>query len=160
MSSITENQPSQLPLSPKIVKQMEKEIAKEEKADESRVKHILDELSSVEKSRAKAEKAVQKAEGVVNKAEKKELAAGKAANTAVHKQEIAVSDKNNAVKDAELKKQHELNLQREIDAKKEAADAAIKNQQIHQQARESKLAELRGESILGPPTTDASAPNF
>ncbi|KAF5383541.1 hypothetical protein D9615_003744 [Tricholomella constricta] len=142
MSSTT--QPA--PPSPQVLKKMEKEIAKEGKSEESRVKHILDELSSTEKSHRKAEKAVHSAESTLHKAEKKELSATKAANKATHDHDIAVTKRHSAEQDAQMKKQQELKLQKEIQAKKDAADAAIKAQNLHQQAREGKLAELHGTS--------------
>lgn len=129
------------PSSP-TVKKMEKELEKEKKGEEARVKHILDDLSSTQKAHGKAEKAAYKAESAVEKAEKKEVAATKAANKATHKHDIAVANKHGAEQDAQLKKQQDLRLEKEIEAKKAAADAAINDQHMHNQAREAKLAEL------------------
>ncbi|KAF8074704.1 hypothetical protein FPV67DRAFT_1665452 [Lyophyllum atratum] len=129
------------PASP-TVKKMEKELAKEGKTEEAHVKHILHDLASTEKAQAKAEKAARKAESALNKAGKKELAAAKAANKATHNRDIAVTKKHSAEEDARLKQQRDTKLQKDIQDKKAMADAAVKDQELHNRARDAKLAEV------------------
>ncbi|KAG6807962.1 hypothetical protein H0H93_000776, partial [Arthromyces matolae] len=88
---------AQAPQTPsQVVKKLEKEIAKEEKTEASRVRDLLDDLVKAEKAKAKSQKAVHKAEDALVKAEKSEVKATKVANKAIHEQEIAAANRHNA----------------------------------------------------------------
>ncbi|KAG6886130.1 hypothetical protein C0993_002649 [Termitomyces sp. T159_Od127] len=118
-------------LSPKSVKKVEKDLAKEEKMEASRVKDLLDDLAKTEKAHTKTEKAVHKAENALAKAEKKELKAVKAANKAAHEHDIAVAKLHSTEQDEQLKKRQNVKLAQDIEVKKVKAEAALKDQEIH-----------------------------
>ncbi|KAG6916200.1 hypothetical protein DXG01_008082 [Tephrocybe rancida] len=130
-------------VSPQVVKKLEKGIVKEGKIEDSRVKGLFDDLTKTEKERAKAEKAAHKAEDALAKAEKKEVKAVKAASKATHDHDIAVANRHNAEQKEQLKKQVDAKLLKEIQDKKLKAEAALKDQEMHNKAREAKLAELQ-----------------
>ncbi|KAG5641796.1 hypothetical protein DXG03_004182 [Asterophora parasitica] len=131
MSSVTQQNPAPTHPSPKIIKKMEKEIAKEGKAEESRVKHTLNDLSSAEKAHTKAEKAVTNAENALQRAEKNELDATNAISKATYDHDISVTNLHSAQQDSQVKKKQEAKLHQDVQAKKDAADAAIKAQNVH-----------------------------
>ncbi|KAG6861267.1 hypothetical protein C0995_002075 [Termitomyces sp. Mi166 len=129
--------------SPKVVKKLEKELAKEEKIEASRVKDLLDDLAKTEKAHAKAVKAVHKAGSALAKAEKKEVKAVEAANKATHEHDIAVANRRNAEQDEQLKKRQDAKLVQDIEEKKVKAEVALRDQETHNKTREAKLAELK-----------------
>ncbi|KAG5351886.1 hypothetical protein J132_05511 [Termitomyces sp. J132] len=129
--------------SPKAVQNLEKELAKEAKIEASRVKDLLDDLAKTEKARTKAEKAVHKAESASAKAGKKEVKAVEAANKAAHKHDIAMANLRNAEQDEQLKKRQDAKLLQEMEVKKVKAEAALRDQETHTEARGAKLAELK-----------------
>ncbi|KAF9468792.1 hypothetical protein BDZ94DRAFT_1143210, partial [Collybia nuda] len=116
---------------PQVLKKLEKEIVKEGKTEEDRVKHAMKELSSTEKAQTKTHKAVHKAEATLERAHKKELEATKAVNKATHSHDIAVTNLHGAEQDIELRKREDVKLQRDLDAKKAQVQAAIKEQHAH-----------------------------
>ncbi|KAG6896663.1 hypothetical protein C0992_006797 [Termitomyces sp. T32_za158] len=130
--------------SPKSIKKLEKDLAKEGKMEASRVSHLLDDLAKTEKAHTKVEKAIHKAENALAKAEKKEVKAVKAANKAAHEHDIAVAKLHSAEQDEQLKKRQNAKLVQEIEVKKVKAEAALKDQETHNKAREAELAELKG----------------
>ncbi|KAF5388101.1 hypothetical protein D9615_000035 [Tricholomella constricta] len=138
MSSPTQSASSQ------AVKKLEKEIAQEGKTEHAHVHDVKKDLSAMEKAQLKAHKVAQKAESAISKMSKKETAATAAMHKATHDHDIAASHLHDAEKEAELKRQQDIKLQHELDAKKGNVEAAIKEQEMHDQAREAKLAELHG----------------
>uniref|UniRef100_A0A0W0FKZ1 Uncharacterized protein n=1 Tax=Moniliophthora roreri TaxID=221103 RepID=A0A0W0FKZ1_MONRR len=131
-----------LPTSPSALKKLEKQIVQEGKTEDASVKHALKDLAHVEKSAAKAEKAVDKMSHSVHKAIKKEDASVKALNKATHQHDVAVGKVSAAERDLQAEKQHSVRLQEEVDEKKARVEALIASQTQHKEAREARLAEI------------------
>ncbi|KAG6896755.1 hypothetical protein C0992_006330 [Termitomyces sp. T32_za158] len=68
---------------------------------------------------------------MVAKLGKKEIVATAAVQKATHKHDIAATNLRSAQRDAELKRQEDTRLQRELDEKKARLDTALQDQKIH-----------------------------
>ncbi|KAF8075985.1 hypothetical protein FPV67DRAFT_392289 [Lyophyllum atratum] len=127
--------------SPQVLKKLEKELAKEGKAEEARLQHAVGDLSATEKVQGKVQKAVMKAESNVSKMGKKETAANEAMHKAAQKHDVATTHLQGAEKAAE--RQQDIKLQQELDAKKANVEASVKEKTTNIQGREATLAKLR-----------------
>ncbi|SJL01562.1 uncharacterized protein ARMOST_04884 [Armillaria ostoyae] len=135
---------------------LEKQIQKESKLEDSTVKHSLKDLASTEKGVKKADKGLDKAGKTLAKREKEELSAVKALNKATHQHNIAVAKSNDAQKDLKLKQNHDAKLHQELETKKTQVESAINAQKTHNEAREAKIADMHGGGTEGrKPSEDA-----
>ncbi|KAG5645783.1 hypothetical protein DXG03_005320 [Asterophora parasitica] len=140
--------------SPDIIKSLEKEIAKEGKTEDTRIRDAAKDLSTTEKAQRKAHKvklswwfgptcslsndvaqAAMKAETVISKMEKKETAMSSAMHKATHDHDVAATELHGAQKDAEVKRQQDLKLKQELDTKKANIERAIEEQKQHNGAK-------------------------
>ncbi|PBL02103.1 hypothetical protein ARMGADRAFT_240125 [Armillaria gallica] len=148
-----------LPTSDAALHNLEKQILKESKLEDSAVKHSLKDLASTEKGVKKADKGLDKAGKTLAKREKEELSAVKALNKATHQHNIAVATSNDAQKDLKLKESHDAKLHQELEAKKTQVESAINAQKAHNEAREDKIADMHGGRTEGrKPSEDAGFP--
>ncbi|KAF7433497.1 hypothetical protein PC9H_005451 [Pleurotus ostreatus] len=131
--------------SPDVLKHMEKDLVKAGKTEESSVKHTMKDLKSLEKSTSKAAKSADKAEHHVAKNQDKELKTAKAVSKATHNHDVARDNLQKADRDLQLKQQHALKLEQELEARKIRVEAAVKSQEIHNQEREEKLANVKAQ---------------
>ncbi|KAG6813468.1 hypothetical protein H0H92_010802 [Tricholoma furcatifolium] len=128
--------------SPKLTKQLKKEIAQEDKDEKARLDEAVKDINLTTKEQQKAHKAALKADSNVSKMEKKESVATAAVHKAAQEHDVAASHLQEAQKDAELKRQEDMRLQRALDEKKSMLDAAKEQQRNHKLGRESRLQDL------------------
>ncbi|KIK99691.1 hypothetical protein PAXRUDRAFT_822460 [Paxillus rubicundulus Ve08.2h10] len=140
---------AEFPTDPKAITKMEKDIAKESKIDDTGYKNALKELSSIEKSEAKASKAATKAEKNLKKMENRDYDTIKTLQKATHSHDQAVTDLHSAQSDLQVKRQQAQRLRQDIDELRKHADQLSKEKQAHDQERSSKLAMLHAQP---PPT--------
>ncbi|KIJ70433.1 hypothetical protein HYDPIDRAFT_23539 [Hydnomerulius pinastri MD-312] len=146
---------AELPADPKALKKMEKDIAKESKADDKGYRNTLKELKGSEKSETKASKAATKAEKTLKKMEGKEHDTIKTLQKATHSHDQAVTNLHSSQSDLQIKQQHAQKLRQELDQLRGRADHMSKEKQAHDRERDNKLASLHA----GPPTTGGARGN-
>ncbi|KAK0453206.1 hypothetical protein EV421DRAFT_1730319 [Armillaria borealis] len=141
---------------------LEKQIQKESKLEDSTVKHSLKDLASTEKGVKKADKGLDKAGKTLAKREKEELSAVKALNKATHQHNIAVAKSNDAQKDLKactyLKQNYDAKLHQELETKKTQMFYSLERSllTVTQEAREAKIADMHGGGTEGrKPSEDA-----
>lgn len=127
---------------PSSIKKLEKQLHKESKAENSQVKHAMKDLHSLEKEEKKALKALDKAQHNLLKAERSEISTADVMNKARHNHDIAVANVSTAVKDLEIKKQHEAKVKEELEAQKVQVEGMVNAQHVHNQERESKISQI------------------
>ncbi|KAJ6510214.1 hypothetical protein C8R47DRAFT_787648 [Mycena vitilis] len=104
--------------SPASLKQLEKQYSKEAKREDAQVKKALKDIQSLEKHKAKAEKAAVKADHTIEKITTAESATLKALNKATHHHDAVIVDLHSAERDAEVKHHEDEKLTAELEAKK------------------------------------------
>ncbi|KAG6849952.1 hypothetical protein H0H93_003324 [Arthromyces matolae] len=143
--------------SPKVTKQLKREINKEERDEEALVQQTVKEISLASKEQQKAHKAALKADDIVTKLGKKETAATAAVQRANHDHEIAKTHLQSAQKDAELKHQEDAKLQSELEEKRKRFDSAMSAQKVHKEGREARLHDLDNPQGVGSKSTGIAA---
>ncbi|KAJ7237190.1 hypothetical protein B0H12DRAFT_1057404 [Mycena haematopus] len=146
-----------VPSSPAAIKKLEKQLAKDEKREAAGVKAALKDVQSTEKHKAKAQKAVIKADHAIEKMTKSETAAQKALNKAAHKHDAVVVDLHSAERDAEVKHQQDNKLTADLEAKKAHAAKVLQEQLAHAEEHKNKIRELLEQAGVATPESRASA---
>ncbi|KAF8211528.1 hypothetical protein K438DRAFT_1958622 [Mycena galopus ATCC 62051] len=149
-----------VPSSPAAIKKLEKQLGKEAKRESKEVDQALKDVQSIEKQKAKAQKAATKADQAIEKITKIETVAQKALNKATHKHEAVVVDLHSAERDAEVKHQEDDRLTADLVAKKARAAEVLQVQLVHEEERKTQIRELREQAGIATPDSrlsDASA---
>ncbi|KAF7330762.1 hypothetical protein MVEN_02414900 [Mycena venus] len=144
-----------VPSSPAAIKKLEKQFAKEAKREDAEVKQALKDVQSIEKQKAKAQKAATKADQAIEKITKIETVSQKALNKATHQHDSVVVNLRNAERDAEA-----LAFLCVYLAKKAHAAEVLQAQLAHAEERKIKILELREQAGIATPDSrlsDASA---
>ncbi|KGB77452.2 hypothetical protein CNBG_3290 [Cryptococcus deuterogattii R265] len=126
------------------VKETEKALAREAKAEEKNIKQSVKSLNQVEKAEAKAAKAEQQAEKHHLKASKFEEKTAGVLNKATSKHEEAYHKENIAASEVTQKQHAHSTLTHTVEQKKAQLDALQKKHQVNEQSRQSKLHEIAG----------------
>ncbi|KAI9001299.1 hypothetical protein BD414DRAFT_474239 [Trametes punicea] len=128
------------------IRQVEKIIAKEAREDQKNLDHTIKDLSSAEKAHNKSVKAADKAQHQLEKAVKKEHKAAEALNRAAHNHDAAVAGEQTAEKTVQIKKQHEVRLERDLEQKRHQLDEMQQRKAHNDQIRESKLSQIHAQA--------------
>ncbi|XAO23154.1 hypothetical protein I312_101932 [Cryptococcus bacillisporus CA1280] len=126
------------------VKETEKALAREAKAEEKNIKQSVKSLNQVEKAEAKAAKAEQQAEKHHLKASKYEEKTAGVLNKATSRHEEAYHKENIAASEVTQKQHAHSTLTHTVEQKKAQLDALEKKHQVNEQSRQSKLHEIAG----------------
>ncbi|KAJ3478122.1 hypothetical protein NLI96_g9983 [Meripilus lineatus] len=100
------------------IRQVEKMMEKEAKADQKTLSHAIKDLTGVEKNHDKSIKAADKAQHALDKAIKQEYNAAATLNKATHAHDSAVSSHHAAEKTLNLKQQHETRLLQDLEQRR------------------------------------------
>ncbi|KAJ7873363.1 hypothetical protein B0H14DRAFT_146634 [Mycena olivaceomarginata] len=149
-----------VPSSPAAIKKLEKQFGKEAKRENCEVKEALKAVQSIEKQKAKAQKAATKADQAIEKLTKIETVTQKALNKATHHHDAVVVDLHSAERDAEVKHQEDERLTADLEAKKALAAEVLQAQLAHAEERKAKISQLREQAGIATPESrlsDASA---
>ncbi|KZS97704.1 hypothetical protein SISNIDRAFT_481603 [Sistotremastrum niveocremeum HHB9708] len=119
-------------------KRIEKIWLKETKAEETAIAHALKDLQAAEKAHTKSAKQADKAIHTHDKTVKKEHKTAKALNSASQKHDNAVADERKALKNIEIKRQHQSKLEQDIAAKKMALEQAERRKNTGDTEREAR----------------------
>nr|GAT46171.1 predicted protein [Mycena chlorophos] len=144
---------SSTPNSPAAIKKLEKQLNKEAKRESTEIKEALKAVQTMEKLKAKAQKASNKAEETIEKVTKLETATLKALNKATHQHDAALTDLRAAERDAELKRQEDKRISTDLDAKKAFLAESLHAQAANTEKRATQIRELREEAGLIPKET-------
>ncbi|TRM68479.1 hypothetical protein BD626DRAFT_534512 [Schizophyllum amplum] len=137
-----------------VLKQIEKDVDKNEKTESKAVKHAMKDLAHLEKTVNKSAKTSDKASHTLAKTEKKESAAAKAIAQANHKHDAAVGNVNKAQEDLKIKHQRQDTLRHKLEGKKAEVDQVLATADQHHRERESRLAQVHS-ARAGSPTASA-----
>ncbi|KAH9942034.1 hypothetical protein B0H21DRAFT_527285 [Amylocystis lapponica] len=124
------------------IRQFEKIIANEAKADQRNMDHAIKDFTTSEKSHNKSIKEADKAEHTIEKSIKKEHSTAQALNKAEHKHDAALADQKNARKSLEIKRKHEAQLDADVQQRRGTLEQLQQRKEANDQSREAKLAQI------------------
>ncbi|KAL1743899.1 hypothetical protein HDZ31DRAFT_64583 [Schizophyllum fasciatum] len=141
-----------------VLKQIEKDVQKNEKSESKAVKHAIKDLAHLEKEVNKSAKTSDKASHTLAKTEKKESSAEKAIAKANHQHDVAVNDVHKAQQELKIKHQREETLKHKLEDKKAETDKILATADQHHREREARLAQVHSARAGDPPaSSDAAA---
>ncbi|KAL1658910.1 hypothetical protein GGF50DRAFT_66352 [Schizophyllum commune] len=140
-----------------VLKQIEKDVQKNEKSEQKAVKHAMKDLAHLEKEVTKSSKTSDKASHTLAKTEKKETAAEKAIAKAKHQHDVAVNNVNKAQQELKIKQQREETLHHKLESKKAETDQVLATADQHHREREARLAQVHSARAGDPPPSSDAA---
>ncbi|KAF9057503.1 hypothetical protein BJ165DRAFT_1537736 [Panaeolus papilionaceus] len=149
---------------PNVVRNVERQIIREAKNEETAIKHALKDLTKTEKEEGKAYKHALKAKSTVEKSAKQEQTTLKKVNKAQHSHDVAASNLHRAQNDYQMYSQHHEQLVDEVNSKKQEVETCMRINDERTRERNKKLNALHatdddgeGEAHLGLPTNTLPA---
>ncbi|KAH9942053.1 hypothetical protein B0H21DRAFT_824207 [Amylocystis lapponica] len=112
------------------IRQFEKIIANEAKADQRNMDHAIKDFTTSEKSHNKSIKEADKAEHTIEKSIKKEHT------------RCRLADQKNARKSLEIKRKHEAQLDADVQQRRGTLEQLQQRKEANDQSREAKLAQI------------------
>ncbi|PPQ68783.1 hypothetical protein CVT24_007725 [Panaeolus cyanescens] len=145
---------------PNVVKNVERQIIREAKNEETAIKHALKDLSKTEKEEGKAYKHALKAKSAAEKSAKHEQTTLKKMHKAQHSHDVAATNLHRANNDYQMYSQNHERLVDEINSKKQEIENCMRVNDERTRQRNKKLAALHAtnsdgedESHLGLPSS-------
>ncbi|RPD66674.1 hypothetical protein L226DRAFT_556576 [Lentinus tigrinus ALCF2SS1-7] len=140
------------------VREVEKTVAKEARADQKNLDHAISDLSQADKTHSKSIKSAEKAAHALDKAVANEHKAAKALNNAAHKHEAAIANEQTAEKTVQIKNQHQDRLAQDLEQRKLHLESLRQRKEHNDQVRETKLSDIhaREAAVAGTRSTFSS----
>ncbi|OBZ76972.1 hypothetical protein A0H81_03670 [Grifola frondosa] len=142
------------------LRQVEKMVAKETKADQKNLDHTIKDLRKAEKSHNDSIKTDYRWRTKPSMHLTRQLRkhdAANALNRAVHHHDAAVSDQHTAEKTLELKRQHEARLREDLEKRRSTMEEFRQRKASNDSTRETKLSQLHAQAASRANTMDAPA---